>query len=408
MASGMRTKENTPSIEEAADAAGQVVAPQPTSLTAHVLINYRWVFVCFFLLPLSFFYDIWYYLRNKVIFYANSAPTKHTERVRQVQEQVLKWNKDGRKAPMCTARPGWQNISYRRGLYKKTLSNIKINMMDVLKVDTAAKDVNPDLFYAVPWSYGTLGFLTAVEIQIVPTKQYYHPVSSLDEACHVFESASKDTEANHFVEALMFTLNKGVVMTGSMVNQVDSTKVNAIGTWHKPWFFKHVEAKFDQRAADRVEYIPLRDYFHRHSRSIFWEIQDIIPFGNHVVFRYLLGWLVPPKVSLLKLTQSDAIKQLYDNHHFIQDMLVPMTRLKEALKVYPLWLCPFVLPSRPGMLQTNAAGDTLFVDIGAYGVPHVANFHPVHTTRRIEAFVRDNDGCAMIPRFECRVCNWAF
>ncbi|ETW04537.1 hypothetical protein H310_03771 [Aphanomyces invadans] len=482
MASGMRTKENTPSIEEAADAAGQVVAPQPTSLTAHVLINYRWVFVCFFLLPLSFFYDIWYYLRNKVIFYANSAPTKHTERVRQVQEQVLKWNKDGRKAPMCTARPGWQNISYRRGLYKKTLSNIKINMMDVLKVDTAAKsvwveplvtmgqlsatlsplgwclaivpelddltvgglvmgtgietsshryglfqhictsyelvladgsvvtcskDVNPDLFYAVPWSYGTLGFLTAVEIQIVPTKQFvkleYHPVSSLDEACHVFESASKDTEANHFVEALMFTLNKGVVMTGSMVNQVDSTKVNAIGTWHKPWFFKHVEAKFDQRAADRVEYIPLRDYFHRHSRSIFWEIQDIIPFGNHVVFRYLLGWLVPPKVSLLKLTQSDAIKQLYDNHHFIQDMLVPMTRLKEALKVfhrevqvYPLWLCPFVLPSRPGMLQTNAAGDTLFVDIGAYGVPHVANFHPVHTTRRIEAFVRDNDGFQMM------------
>ena len=35
----------------------------------------------------------------------------------------------------------------------------------------------------------------------------------------------------------------------------------------------------------------------RHSRSIFWEIQDIIPFGNNVVFRYLFGWLVPPKVG---------------------------------------------------------------------------------------------------------------
>lgn len=32
---------------------------------------------------------------------------------------------------------------------------------------------NPDLFYSVPWSYGTLGFLTAVEIDIVPAKRYF-------------------------------------------------------------------------------------------------------------------------------------------------------------------------------------------------------------------------------------------
>ncbi|ETV64314.1 hypothetical protein, variant 1 [Aphanomyces astaci] len=465
-------------VPEAADAAGKVLPPQPTSLIAHVLINYRWVFVCFFLLPLSFVYDILYYLRNRVIFYANSAPNKHAERVRAVQEQVLKWNKDGRKTPMCTARPGWQNISYRRGLYKKTLSNIKINMMDVLKVDTTgksvwveplvtmgqlsatlsplgwclaivpelddltvgglvmgtgietsshryglfqhictsyelvladgstvicSKDVHADLFYSIPWSYGTLGFLTAVEIQIVPTKPFvklnYHPVSSVKEACDVLETAAKDTEANHFVEALMFNLDKGVVMTGTMVAHAESTKLNEIGRWYKPWFFKHVEAKFD---TPETEFMPLRDYFHRHSRSIFWEIQDIIPFGNSTWFRYLLGWLVPPKVSLLKLTQSDAIKELYDNHHFIQDMLVPMSCLHDALHlfhqevhVYPLWLCPFVLPSRRGMLNTDNKGQgrtSLFVDIGAYGVPSVANFHPVHTTRRIEAFVRNHHG----------------
>jgi hypothetical protein len=41
-----------------------------------------------------------------------------------------------------------------------------------------------------------------------------------------------------------------------------------------------------------------QDLYFRHSRSIFWEIQDIIPFGNNVVFRYLFGWLIPPKVIL--------------------------------------------------------------------------------------------------------------
>ena len=60
-------------------------------------------------------------------------------------------------------------------------------------------------------------------------------------------------------------------------------------------------------------------------------MKDIIPFGNHPVFRYLFGWMVPPKVSLLKLTQGQTIKELYENNHFIQDMLVPMKSLKDAL-----------------------------------------------------------------------------
>ena len=36
---------------------------------------------------------------------------------------------------MCTARPGWQNISFRRGKYKHTLTNIEVNLIDILSVD---------------------------------------------------------------------------------------------------------------------------------------------------------------------------------------------------------------------------------------------------------------------------------
>ena len=61
----------------------------------------------------------------------------------------------------------------------------------------------------------------------------------------------------------------------------------------------------------------LINFFLNH-RSIFWEIQDIIPFGNNPIFRYLFGWLIPPKVSLLKLTQGETLKKLYEEHHMIQ------------------------------------------------------------------------------------------
>lgn len=108
--------------------------------------------------------------------------------------------------------------------------------------------------------------------------------------------------------------------------------MNKIGLWHKPWFFKHVETFLSYGKG--IEYIPLRDYYHRHSRSIFWEIQEIIPFGNNIIFRYLFGWMVPPKVSFLKLTQPAAVKKLYEANHMIQDMLVPLSHLKEALKLF--------------------------------------------------------------------------
>lgn len=62
--------------------------------------------------------------------------------------------------------------------------------------------------------------------------------------------------------------------------------------------------------------------------------KDIIPFGNHPIFRYLLGWSMPAKVALLKLTQTETIKQLYDRHHFIDDYIMPISTLKSSLEKF--------------------------------------------------------------------------
>ena len=76
-------------------------------------------------------------------------------------------------------------------------------------------------------------------------------------------------------------------------------------------------------------------------------LQDIIPFGNNPVFRWIFGWMVPPKISLLKLTQGETIRRLYEQHHVVQDMLVPMknlqaaiTRFHEDIEVRLMWMKP--------------------------------------------------------------------
>ncbi|KAI8434616.1 hypothetical protein MSG28_003152 [Choristoneura fumiferana] len=119
------------------------------------------------------------------------------------------------------------------------------------------------------------------------------------------------------------------------------------------------------------------------ARELKLRSQDIISFGNNVIFRYLFGWLMPPEVSLLKLTQPEAVGRLYDRAHVIQDMLVPIQTLERAIqlfhdkfRVYPIWLCPFKVPNNPGQLRVS--GDwQMFVDIGVYGVPKAPGFETV-------------------------------
>ncbi len=129
---------------------------------------------------------------------------------------------------------------------------------------------NSDLFYSVPWSYGTLGFLASVKIKIIPSKRFvklnYTPVKSFQEVTDLFKHHIASDTPPEFIEALVFAPNKAVVITGDMANSCGDLKsLNPIGQWHKPWFFKHVEG-FADRNSTGVEYIPLRDYYHRHSR----------------------------------------------------------------------------------------------------------------------------------------------
>lgn len=443
---------------------------------------------------MSIIYEGFWYLRNKIVFYLRSAPKKHRERVAYVQEQVRRWNANGRKSFMCTARPGWLTMSLYVGKYKKSFTNIEVNLCDVVDIDQerrivrveplatmgqvsaallplgwtlpvvpelddltvgglicgvgiestshvhglfaetcesfevvladgscvrASRTENAELFYSLPWSHGTLGFLVAAEIRIVPIKPYvrleYFPCHTKEEGVRLFNDMSRSGAegGNTFVEALAYNRDQMVVMRGQFADKDDKLPVNNINRFWKPWFYKHVESFLKKKSTPAaegpagVELIPLREYYHRHTRSIFWELEEIVPFGNHPLFRYTLGWAMPPKISLLKLTTTGAIKELYEKNHVVQDMLVPLNNLSEALDVfdreflvYPLWLCPFrFFPPEDARIRPFVQGlpdDQMYVDIGAYGIPKVPKFEARESLRRVEEYVRSVRGYQML------------
>ncbi|PPD99040.1 hypothetical protein GOBAR_DD03952 [Gossypium barbadense] len=137
-----------------------------------------------------------------------------------------------------------------------------------------------------------------------------------------------------FVEAMIYSPTEVVFMTGRYASKEETKKkgnnINSLGWSFKPWFYQH--AKSALKKGDFLEYIPTKEYYHRHTRHLYWEGKPILPFGDQWWFRFLLGWLKPSKVSLLKGTQREAIRNYYHEMHVIQDMLVPLYKMGDALE----------------------------------------------------------------------------
>lgn len=445
----------------------------------HFVTEYRAVFIILFLIPFSIFYDIYMDLRKKYLIWYYTRNT-HADRVKHVQDQVKRWAASGSKKPMCTARPGWANVSHKHAQFKVDCSQISIELYDVVEINekkrtvkveplatmgqvtaqlipkgwtlavvpelddltvggllmgfgvetsshryglfqdicesfevvladgsvvTATEKENVDLFRALPWSHGTLGFLTMAELKIVPAKPFveltYYPFHNKEKAMKFFEETTTSPKAPEYVEGLAYSNDDYVIMTGELVDRPNPSvgQVNEIGKWYKPWFFIYVRSLLKKEKI--VEYVPLRQYYHRHTRSLFWEMEHVIPYGNALWFRYLLGWWTP-KISLLKITETQATHNLFNSKFVFQDMLVPLDRLSKTLTffhenydIYPIWLCAHkVFNTKPqGFLKPTKKNVEweMYVDVGAYGPPK-RPYNNLIDMPKMERFVIDNHG----------------
>ena len=110
----------------------------------YLLTHHRWIFVCLFLLPISAVYKVFFYFRNKLVFWLASAPKLHNRRVRTIQQQVRAYRASEGQTYMCTGRPGWLTMCVKVGKYKKTYKKIDINLCDILNVDQDRRVVHAE------------------------------------------------------------------------------------------------------------------------------------------------------------------------------------------------------------------------------------------------------------------------
>lgn len=67
---------------------------------------------------------------------------------------------------------GMTTYSHKVGLYQETVKSYEVVLGDGSLVKATKDNEYADLYFVLPWSHGSLGFLTALELDIISIKPY--------------------------------------------------------------------------------------------------------------------------------------------------------------------------------------------------------------------------------------------
>ena len=254
------------------------------------------------------------------------------------------------------------------------------NWYEIILADGTLQRVSPsehaDLFWGAAGSYGSLGVITAAELQLIPAKPYvsvtYLPAASFADAVRLARQATKD--GYDFVDGIIFAKDRAVIIAGRMADKPVGRLRRFRGP-HDEWFYLHADkrAKSGQPA---TESIPIIDYLFRYDRGAFWMGKyafDMFGIGFNRTNRLLLNGLLNTRRMYQALQASNAAQDF-----IIQDVAMPadnttafLEYVNASLGIYPLWLCPLAVDDSSPLHASYLNTDEV-INVGVWG-PFIGN-----------------------------------
>ena len=288
-----------------------------------------------------------------------------------------------------------ESSSFKWGFFSQTVNWLEFILADGRVVTSSAAE-NSDLFYGSAGSSGSLGVVTAAELQLIPAKNYvqltYVPVASFKQATETMLGLTSSD--NDFIDCIMFGADHGLIITGRLTDTITG-KAQRFSRAYDPWYYLHVE-KIDREGQPSVETVPLRDYLFRYDRGAFWVGRFAFErFG--VPFNRLTRFVLDPILHTRKLYQA-----LQDSgasqEHIVQDLTLPLATAEAFMQyidkefgIYPLWFCP-VKPAAKSPLLCNGLATPLAINIGVWG-PQITSYSQfVKSNKSIEAKLQELRG----------------
>lgn len=264
-----------------------------------------------------------------------------------------------------------ESSSFKWGCFSQIINSMEIILADGTRVE-ATPEKNADLFYGSAGSFGSLGLVTAAEVQLIEAKKYVNlrhtPITSFKQAVEV--SNAYTTSSCDFIECLMFKKNQGSVLVGTLSNTVEG-KLRHFRRPYDPWYYMYVEgaAKLEKEIVDTM---PLKDYLFRYNRGAFWAGKLAFEYFG-TPFNRFTRFMFDPVMRTRKLYQ--ALQESAAGQRVIcQDIVLPtkavtpfMNFMDKEFSMYPIGFCP-IKPEPRSPLQCNGINTDMVWNVGVYGL----------------------------------------
>jgi len=277
---------------------------------------------------------------------------------------------------------GGQSSSFKFGLVHEMVTDFEL-ITGTGNVVHCSPDSHADLYYMLPNSYGSLGYVLKCTIKLNEVAPFVHvKFLRFDQAGDFFTALTKEVQSGtvDFVEGVSFSPQEYILLLGEFTDDLPHDEILTIPRYEP--FFQTVR---NPQVQEKV--LTIRDYIWRWDPDAFWATDQGNIIGAvllHPLFRKTIGGSLLRSDRLIKFGQfRNRVRNRVNSGRFftistrkealIQDAALPIevaaefdAWLGEHLHIYPLWYCPVKTTQPIGTYPLYQPGSEFVIDFGFY------------------------------------------
>ena len=265
---------------------------------------------------------------------------------------------------------GIESTSFRYGLPHETVLEIDVVLADGTVVTCTPNNEHSDLYYGLPNSYGTFGYILALTAKTIPVKPYVHLEHQLfKDTSEFFRALSEVADSGiDFLDGAVFKRGEYYITTGRFADSApyvsDYTYLDI--------YYKSVRSK-------QSDYLTVKDYIWRWDTDWFWCSKNL--YVQNGLMRRIVGKKRLNSTSYTKVMRWNSrwgvtgrLNKVagYHSESVIQDIDIPIDSAPEFLEflleevgVLPIWICPIGTNEVSGKFPLfSLRPDTMYVNFG--------------------------------------------
>lgn len=292
---------------------------------------------------------------------------------------------------------GIEASSFKYGLVHETVIEMDVLLSDGRIVTVSPKNEYKDLFFTLPNSYGTLGYILRAKIKLIKAKKFVEitnkKYTNTSEFLKSIESFCSKKEYD-FIDGTFFSGNEMYITLGRFVDSAPYTSN-----------YKYMKIFYKSLKKNKTDYLTASDFIWRWDPDWFWtsnifHMQSFVPrllFGKFMLSSksYLALKKFNEKHQITKrFGKKDKIKEAV-----IQDVGIPIENcekfldfFKKEIKITPVWVCPTKSWNKAHKFPLfDLKADKLYLDFGFWDFIET-NKPAAYYNKRIELMVEKLNG----------------